>query len=104
MEAGVKSCWCNSVATSSIAERTNATRRLFAFCLGSDTLVSSTFRGHWPGGLHMSEPSPRREFLGTIAATVAAAGLSGALPLRLGAENVADSGSLDVALDAWFGT
>jgi intracellular sulfur oxidation DsrE/DsrF family protein len=44
----------------------------------------------------------RRGFLGGIAAVAAAAGLSGALPSRLGAEN-AGEGTLDPALDAWFG-
>jgi intracellular sulfur oxidation DsrE/DsrF family protein len=51
----------------------------------------------------MSDLTARRGFLGRIAATVAAAGLSSALPSRLGAENVPGFGSLDAALDAWFG-
>ena len=45
----------------------------------------------------------RRGFLGGIAAVAAAAGLSGILPSRLGAENPAGEGTLDAALDAWFG-
>ena len=51
----------------------------------------------------MSDLTDRREFLGRVAATVAAAGLSTALPSTLGAENVSDSGVSDAALDAWFG-
>jgi len=51
----------------------------------------------------MSDLTARREFLGSIAATVAAAGLSSALPSSLGAENVPDFRSPDAALDAWFG-
>jgi hypothetical protein len=51
----------------------------------------------------MSDLTARREFLSSIAATVAAAGLSGALPSSLGAENVPGFGSPDPALDAWFG-
>jgi len=51
----------------------------------------------------MSDLTARRGFLGRIAATVAAAGLSSALPSRLGAENVPGFGSFDPALDAWFG-
>ena len=45
----------------------------------------------------------RRGFLGGIAAVAAAAGLSGALPSRLGAENASGEGTSDPALDAWFG-
>jgi hypothetical protein len=45
----------------------------------------------------------RRGFLGGIAAIAAAAGLSGVLPSRLAAENTPGEGSLDAALDAWFG-
>lgn len=45
----------------------------------------------------------RRGFLGGIAAVAAAAGLSGALPSRLAAENAPRDASLDAALDAWFG-
>jgi len=51
----------------------------------------------------MSDLTARREFLGRVAATVAAAGLSTALPSTLGAENVSDFGRSDAALDAWFG-
>jgi hypothetical protein len=45
----------------------------------------------------------RRGFLGGIAAVAAAAGLGGVLPSRLAAENTLGEGSLDAALDAWFG-
>lgn len=45
----------------------------------------------------------RRGFLGGIAAVAAAAGLSGALPSRVAAENAHGEGTLDPALDAWFG-
>jgi hypothetical protein len=45
----------------------------------------------------------RRGFLGGIAAVAAAAGLSGVLPSRLAAENALGEGTLDPALDAWFG-
>ena len=45
----------------------------------------------------------RRGFLGGIAAVAAAAGLSGALPSRLGAENGSGERTSDPALDAWFG-
>jgi len=51
----------------------------------------------------MSDLTARRGFIGRVAATVAAAGLSSALPSSLGAETVSDFGSLDAALDAWFG-
>jgi len=51
----------------------------------------------------MSDLTARRDFLGRVAATVAAAGLSSALPSTLGAENVSDFGAFDAALDAWFG-
>ncbi len=51
----------------------------------------------------MSDLTARRGFLGRIAATVAAAGLSSVLPSRVGAENVPGFGSFDAALDAWFG-
>jgi len=52
----------------------------------------------------MSDLTARRGFLGRIAATVAAAGLSTALPARLEAETVTGFGSSrDAALDAWFG-
>jgi hypothetical protein len=44
----------------------------------------------------------RRKFLGGIAATAAAVGLSGALPSRLAAEITSGPGSPDPALDAWF--
>jgi intracellular sulfur oxidation DsrE/DsrF family protein len=45
----------------------------------------------------------RRGFLGGIAAVAAAAGLSGVLPSRLAAESTLGEGTLDPALDAWFG-
>jgi hypothetical protein len=45
----------------------------------------------------------RRGFLGGVAAVAAAAGLSGVLPWRLGAENAPGERTLDPALDAWFG-
>jgi len=51
----------------------------------------------------MSDLTARREFLGRVAATVAAAGLTSALPATLGAENVSGVGLSDAALDAWFG-
>jgi hypothetical protein len=51
----------------------------------------------------MSDLTARRGFLGRIAATVAVAGLSGALPSRLEAKDVPGFGSFDAALDAWFG-
>ena len=51
----------------------------------------------------MSDLTARRGFLGRIAATVAAAGLSSVLPSRAGAEDVPGVGSFDAALDAWFG-
>jgi len=51
----------------------------------------------------MSDLTARRGFIGRVAATVAAAGLSSTLPSSLGAETVSDFGSLDAALDAWFG-
>jgi len=51
----------------------------------------------------MSDLTARRGFIGRVAATVAAAGLSSALPSTLGAENVSGFASMDAALDAWFG-
>jgi hypothetical protein len=51
----------------------------------------------------MSDLTARRGFLGRIAAGVAAVGLGGALPSRLGAEDAPVLGSSDPALDAWFG-
>jgi intracellular sulfur oxidation DsrE/DsrF family protein len=51
----------------------------------------------------MSDLTARRGFLGRIAAGVAAVGLGGALPSRLGAEDAPGFGSFDAALDAWFG-
>lgn len=50
----------------------------------------------------ITSTTPRRGFLGSIAAAAAAAGLSGVLPSRLGAESPAGVGSFDAALDAWF--
>jgi hypothetical protein len=51
----------------------------------------------------MSDLKARREFLGSIAASMAAVGLSAALPSTLGAENAPAFGGLDAALDVWFG-
>lgn len=51
----------------------------------------------------MSDLPARREFLSSIAASMAAVGLSSALPSGLGAETVTGFGTLDAALDAWFG-
>ena len=51
----------------------------------------------------MASKTARRGFLGRIAAAAAVAGLSGVLPSRLAAENAPGEGSLDAALDAWFG-
>jgi hypothetical protein len=51
----------------------------------------------------MSDLPARREFLSSIAASMAAVGLSTALPSSLGAETIAGFGTLDPALDAWFG-
>jgi hypothetical protein len=47
--------------------------------------------------------TPRRGFLGSIAAAAAAAGLSGVMPTSLAAETPFGVGSFDPALDAWFG-
>lgn len=47
-------------------------------------------------------PTPRRGFLGTVAAAAAAVGLNGALPRRLAAEAPAARSS-DPDLEAWFG-
>jgi hypothetical protein len=51
----------------------------------------------------ITSSTPRRGFLGGIAAAAAAAGLSGVLPSRLAAETTPGESSLDPALDAWFG-
>ena len=51
----------------------------------------------------MSDLTARREFLGNIAASMAAVGLSATLPSTLGAENAPAFRGLDAALDAWFG-
>jgi hypothetical protein len=51
----------------------------------------------------MASTTARRGFLGRIAAAAAVAGLSGVLPSRLAAENAPGEGSLDPALEAWFG-
>ncbi len=51
----------------------------------------------------MTSTTPRRGFLGRIAAVAAAAGLSGMLPSPLAAEDAPGDRSLDAALDAWFG-
>jgi intracellular sulfur oxidation DsrE/DsrF family protein len=50
----------------------------------------------------ITSTTPRRGFLGSIAAAAAAAGLSGVLPTRLAAETTPGEGSFDPALDAWF--
>lgn len=54
----------------------------------------------------MSDPiastTARRGFLGRIAAAAAAAGLSGAIPSRLAADNTPANSLADPALDAWF--
>ncbi len=50
----------------------------------------------------ITSSTPRRGFLGRIAAGIAAAGLGSALPSALAAETVAEP-SADPALDAWFG-
>jgi hypothetical protein len=47
--------------------------------------------------------TPRRGFLGRLAALTAGAGLSGAVPSTLAAEEARNERSLDAALDAWFG-
>ena len=47
--------------------------------------------------------TPRRGFLGRLAALAAGAGLSATVPSRLTAEEVSNERSLDAALDAWFG-
>jgi intracellular sulfur oxidation DsrE/DsrF family protein len=52
----------------------------------------------------MASTTARRGFLGRIAAAAAVAGLSGVLPSRAAAAEIAPNGrSLDAALDAWFG-
>jgi hypothetical protein len=50
----------------------------------------------------IGSPTPRRGFLGRIAAAAAIAGLGGVVPSRLTAEIVPGGASLDPALDAWF--
>lgn len=54
----------------------------------------------------MSDPiastTARRGFLGRIAAAAAAAGLSGAIPSRLAADNTPGDSLANPALDAWF--
>jgi intracellular sulfur oxidation DsrE/DsrF family protein len=50
----------------------------------------------------IGSPTPRRGFLGRIAAAAAIAGLGGVVPSRLTAETVPGGASLDAALDAWF--
>ncbi|HEX2723950.1 MAG TPA: hypothetical protein VHM24_13625 [Gemmatimonadaceae bacterium] len=47
--------------------------------------------------------TPRRGFLGKLAAMAAATGLGAAVPSRLVAEDAARELSRDAALDAWFG-
>jgi hypothetical protein len=51
----------------------------------------------------MTSTTPRRGFLGRLAAIAAAAGLGGVTPSRLAAEVGPGDRSLDAALDAWFG-
>lgn len=51
----------------------------------------------------MSSTTDRRDFLGKIAATAAAIGLSGAAPAVLAAETVETSMAADAKLEAWFG-
>ena len=51
----------------------------------------------------LAASTPRRGFLGRLAAAAAAAGLSSAVPSRLAAETPPSEASLDAALDAWFG-
>jgi intracellular sulfur oxidation DsrE/DsrF family protein len=50
----------------------------------------------------ISSTTPRRGFLGSIAAAAAAAGISSVLPSPLGAETT-HGASFDADLDAWFG-
>jgi intracellular sulfur oxidation DsrE/DsrF family protein len=47
--------------------------------------------------------TPRRGFLGRLAALAAGAGLSAAVPSQLTAEELPSERSLDAQLDAWFG-
>ena len=47
--------------------------------------------------------TPRRGFLGRLAAMAAGVGLSAAVPSRLTAEEMPTERSADAALDAWFG-
>lgn len=51
----------------------------------------------------IASPTPRRGFLGRLAALAAGAGLTAAVPSRLVAEEVPNERSLDAALDEWFG-
>lgn len=51
----------------------------------------------------IASTTPRRGFLGRLAAMAAGAGLSAAVPTRLTAEEVPNERSPDAALDAWFG-
>ena len=51
----------------------------------------------------IASKTPRRGFLGRLAALAAGAGLSVAVPSRLVAEEDSSERSLDAALDAWFG-
>jgi len=51
----------------------------------------------------MATKTPRRGFLGRIAAAAAVAGLSGVLPSRAAAESAPSWVSADPALEAWFG-
>lgn len=51
----------------------------------------------------IASKTPRRGFLGRLAALAAGAGLSAAVPSTLVAEEASNERSLDAALDAWFG-
>jgi intracellular sulfur oxidation DsrE/DsrF family protein len=51
----------------------------------------------------LASTTPRRGFLGRLAAAAATVGLSSAVPSSLAAETPAGEASMDAALDAWFG-
>ena len=51
----------------------------------------------------IASTTPRRGFLGRLAALAAGAGLSAAVPSTVAAEEARNERSLDPALDAWFG-
>ena len=50
-----------------------------------------------------SNSTPRRGFIGTVAATAAAAGIAGLVPASLGADTPRTTPALDPQLEAWFG-